>query len=369
VTIAPPSDLAPRIASLNPDDFVVPHGREEEWRFVPIDRAQVFFNVQPDAASVQADPGEFVRMVPAGEVSDDWLPTDRAAAIARAHVRDAVSIDIPANTSVAEPIVVSLRNSGAMNYLHLTMNIAAHSEATIIVLHDVSSDVAGAIVTRLGDGARATVVHIVDGGRGRQMLHWYSSVGRDATLTGASVLLDGSLVRITPRVTYAGPGGDCEMLGVFLADGQHFFEQRIFVEHEPPHCRSNVVYKGALAGNEAHTVWVGDVLVRRSAIGTDTYEMNRNLLLNDGPRADSVPNLELETGDVASAGHASATGRFDDLQLFYLMSRGITEEQARQMVVRGFFADVIRRIPSPEWQGKLLERVDRRLGIGHVDDV
>jgi Fe-S cluster assembly protein SufD len=368
VTIAPPTDLAPRIASLNPDDFAVPSGREEEWRFVPIERAQVFFEKDPDASSVHADSSDVVRMVPANEVDDGWLPTDRAAAIARANVQHAIRIDIPANAEIAEPVVVALRNAGQMNYLHLSMDIGAHSDVTIIVLHDVSSDVSGAIVTKLGDGARATVVHIVDGGRGRQMLHWYSSLGRDAKLTGASVLLDGSLVRITPRVTYSGPGGDCEMLGVFLADGQHFFEQRIFVEHEAPHCRSNVVYKGALAGSDAHTVWVGDVLVRRTAIGTDTYEMNRNLLLNDGPRADSVPNLELETGDVASAGHASATGRFDDLQLFYLMSRGITEEQARQMVVRGFFADVIRRIPSPEWQTKLFERVDRRLGISGASD-
>ena len=154
-----------------------------------------------------------------------------------------------------------------------------------------------------------------------------------------------------------------ELLGAFLADQDQYLEHRIFVEHDHPHCSSNVVYKGALSGAGAHTVWVGDVLVRREAVGTDTYELNRNLLLDDGPRADSVPNLELETGDVASAGHASATGRFDDEQLFYLQSRGIPAALARQLVVRGFFVDVLSRIPSPQWQERVLERISARLGM------
>lgn len=346
----------------------MPTGREEEWRFVPMDKARVFFEDSTAAGAVLTDESEYVRMVPADQIVDNWLPTDRSAAIARANIQEAMVIQIPAQTQVTEPIVLTLRNQSALNYMHLTMDIGVQSEVTIIVLHDLASDVAGSIVTILGDGARANVVHVLDGGRGRNMLHWHSVIGRDASLTGATVLLDGSFVRMTPTVAYAGPGGSCELLGVFLADGEHFFEQRIFVEHSAPNCKSSVVYKGALAGDKAHTVWVGDVLVRRTATGTDTYEMNRNLLLNDGPRADSVPNLELETGDVASAGHASATGRFDDLQLFYLMSRGITEQQARQMVVRGFFADVIRRIPSEVWRAKLLERVDRRLGITVMPD-
>jgi Fe-S cluster assembly protein SufD len=110
-------------------------------------------------------------------------------------------------------------------------------------------------------------------------------------------------------------------------------------------------------------VWIGDVLVRREAIGIETYELNRNLLLTDGPRADSVPNLELETGDVISAGHASATGRFDDEQLFYLQSRGIPESVARQLVVRGFFVDVLSKIDDAELSGSLMRRIESKLGI------
>ena len=134
-----------------------------------------------------------------------------------------------------------------------------------------------------------------------------------------------------------------------------------------PHTRSNVGYKGALQGEGAHTVWVGDVLIRKAAEGTETYEQNRNLVLTDGCRADSVPNLEIETGEIAGAGHASATGRFDDEQLFYLQSRGIPEDEARRLVVHGFFADMISRIGVPvdrgaaDGRGRGRARQERRL--------
>ena len=153
------------------------------------------------------------------------------------------------------------------------------------------------------------------------------------------------------------------MLGAFLLTGDQFQEHRILVDHTQPHCTSNVIYKGALSGEGAHSVWIGDVLVRREAVGIETYELNRNLLLTDGPRADSVPNLELETGDVVGAGHASATGRFDDEQLFYLQSRGIPEPIARQLVVRGFFVDVLNKIDDAELSSSLMRRIESKLGI------
>ncbi len=120
-----------------------------------------------------------------------------------------------------------------------------------------------------------------------------------------------------------------------------------------PNCRSNVVYKGALQGRDAHTVWIGDVLIQAEAEGTDTYELNRNLLLTEGARADSVPNLEIETGEIVGAGHASATGRFDDEQLFYLQSRGIPEDEARRMVVRAFFTELLQQIGVPDLAERL----------------
>jgi Fe-S cluster assembly protein SufD len=122
-----------------------------------------------------------------------------------------------------------------------------------------------------------------------------------------------------------------------------------------------VTYKGALQGKGAHTIWVGDVLIRAAAEGTDTYELNRNLLLTDGTRADSVPNLEIETGQIQGAGHASASGRFDDDQLFYLQARGISELEARRLVVRGFLNEIIQQIDNPEVQVRLTKAIEDEL--------
>ncbi len=187
-------------------------------------------------------------------------------------------------------------------------------------------------------------------------------VGRDARFTQVVVTLGGDLVRLVNNVQYAGPGGSADLYGVYFADETQHQEHRLWVDHAVPNCRSNVKYKGALQGEDAHTVWIGDVRIRPAATGTDTYELNRNLVLTDGARADSVPNLEIETGEIVGAGHASATGRFDDEQLFYLCSRGIDAETARRLVVRGFFADVVQEIGLPELQDRLMGTIETRLG-------
>ncbi len=179
-------------------------------------------------------------------------------------------------------------------------------------------------------------------------------VGRDAHVRTFQASLGGDLVRINENVEYAGPGGELQMFGLYFVDAGQHIEHRLFVDHNQPHTKSNVVYKGGLQGDGAHSVWVGNVLIRKVAEGIETFETNRNLVLTDGCRADSVPNLEIETGEIKGAGHASATGRFDDEQLFYLQSRGITEDEARRLVVHGFFADIIRRIGVPEVEQRLL---------------
>lgn len=362
---APPLDLSPRVASANIEDFPVPAGREEEWRFAPVTELAAFMHPDPGAGSLTAKESTHVSIVAAADAAPTgWLPTDRPSAVARASVARVVNVRVGADEVVPEPIVVHLTGQGALSYGHIDVRLGRHAKATVVVVHDTTVDASGSIVTELGDGAELTMLSIVDGAADHvQLWQWHTSVGRDARFVGSVVTLGGRIVRIMPSVTYAGPGGSAELLGAFLADREQYFEHRIFIDHEQPHCSSNVVYKGALSGPGAHTVWIGDVLVRRTAVGIDTYEMNRNLLLDDGPRADSVPNLELETGDVVSAGHASATGRFDDEQLFYLQSRGLTEQLARQLVVRGFFVEVLARIPSQEWKDAILGRIESRLGM------
>ncbi|NLC97948.1 MAG: SufD family Fe-S cluster assembly protein, partial [Actinomycetales bacterium] len=182
--------------------------------------------------------------------------------------------------------------------------------------------------------------------------------------------LGGDLVRSSTNIDYRGPGGSADMYGVYFADAGQHLEHRLFVDHTAPKTRSNVEYKGALQGQGAHTVWVGNVLIRKVAEGIETFEQNDNLVLSDGARADSIPNLEIETGDIAGAGHGSTTGRFDDQHLFYLQSRGIEEAEARRLVVHGFFNDIIRRIGIDDLQERLMAAIEEELaGVENLEAV
>ena len=188
-----------------------------------------------------------------------------------------------------------------------------------------------------------------------------SPLGRDSKLTHIVVTFGGDLVRLCADTDFRGPGAELTMLGIYFVDGGQHLEHRVFVDHSQPKCFSRVTYKGALQGKDAHSVWIGDCLIREAADGTDTYELNRNLVLTEGAKADSVPNLEIENGEIEGAGHASATGRFDDEQLFYLMSRGVPEAEARRLVVRGFFAELINQIGVPEVVDHLMATVEAEL--------
>ncbi len=372
---APPSDLAPRIHSNDPDAHEVPNGREEEWRFTPIAQITDFFEGQSWAsigAEFAESDADFVSIREVGDAGEasavekaaEWQATDRPSAIARSRATQVVSIAIPAEREVAEVIVVDLKANGPANYGRIEIDAGPFSKATVVLRHDMTADANGVIVTNVSDQANLTVMNMYDGPRvSRHAWQWAATVGRDASFLGLTITLGGNFVRLVPSVRYAGPGGSGEMLGAFLATDGQFQEFRLLVDHNEPHCTSNVVFKGALAGSDTHTVWIGDVLVRREAVGIETYEMNRNLLLDDGPRADSVPNLELETGDVVGAGHASATGRFDDEQLFYLQSRGIPEALARQLVVRGFFVEVLDKVADDDLRSDVLRRIEERIGM------
>ena len=338
-----------RFTSTNPDAFGVPTGREEDWRFTPLapaarpagaaGRAGGELTVEvaaPDQVEVREVAGD------ADPVGSVLAPADRVSALALQRVRRAHLVTVPKGTSLAEPVMVTLRGSGEPAYGHLVIDVEPFAEAAVVLDHVGSARLAANVELRVGDGASLTVVSVQDWADDAVHVAAHAALlGRDARLRHAVVTFGGDLVRVSSTVRYAGPGGDAELLGLSFADAGQHQESRLYVDHAVPHCRSRVTYKSALQGRDAHTVWIGDVRIRPQAVQTDTYELNRNLLLTDGARADSVPNLEIETGEVAGAGHASATGRFDDLQLFYLMSRGIPAVEARRLVVRGFFADVI----------------------------
>jgi Fe-S cluster assembly protein SufD len=260
------------------------------------------------------------------------------------------------------PAVVRVTGHGGTAYLHLALHAATQSAGVVVLDHRGSGAIAANVEIDLEDASQLTVVSLQDWADDAVHVVTHSArLGRDARLKHVVVTLGGDLVRLNSVTRFTGPGAEVESLGLYFADAGQHQEHRLFVDHAVPHCVSRVTYKGALQGEGAHTVWIGDVLIRAAAEGTDTYELNRNLVLTDGARADSVPNLEIETGEIVGAGHASATGRFDDEQLFYLQSRGIREIEARRLVVRGFFVELVQRIGVPEVEQRLMASIEAEL--------
>ncbi|AJP01471.1 hypothetical protein TU94_08175 [Streptomyces cyaneogriseus subsp. noncyanogenus] len=351
-------------------DFPVPHGREEEWRFTPLERLRGLHDgtavATGDGVKVAVDAPEGVTVETVGRddarLGKAGTPVDRVAAQAYSAFERASVVTVPKETVLTEPIRIAVHGEGGVAYGHQVIELGAFAEAVVVIDHTGDAVLAANVEYILGDGAKLTVVSVQDWDDKAVHAGQHNAlVGRDASLKSIIVTFGGDLVRLHPRVNYAGPGGEVEMFGLYFTEkGQHQ-EHRLFVDHNVPHCKSNVVYKGALQGENAHAVWIGDVLIEAAAEGTDTYEMNRNLVLTDGARVDSVPNLEIETGEIVGAGHASATGRFDDEQLFYLMARGIPEHEARRLVVRGFFAELVQQIGVPDIEERLIAKIEQEL--------
>jgi len=363
-----PADVRPeRVRSFDPEVFGPPSGREEEWRFTPLDRLRVLLDgadsdAHLDVTSSLPEGVELVE-VPASEL-DVPAPVDRLAALAMQRSGSALVVRVPKALESDEPVVLTLRGTGTAEVVwgHVVLDVAEQARATVVLEHTGSAHYAACVSVLVGDGASLQLVQVQDWEDDAvHAAHVASRLGRDASLLSTQVTLGGDLVRVNETAEFTAPGGDVDLRGVSFADGGQHLEHRLLVDHSVPHCRSNVLYKSALHGDEAHTVWVGDVLIRAGATGTDTYELNRNLLLTPEARADSVPNLEIETGEIAGAGHASTTGRFDDEQLFYLQSRGIPADVARRMVVRGFFADVVERIGVPALEERLMTTIEAEL--------
>jgi len=377
----PESSRASRPTSFDVADFPVPTGREEEWRFSPVDRIAPLFAADTDG--VLAGHGVLTTVVEAPEVRVEIVerddarlgqagkPGDRTAATAWASFPRATVVTVPREavaSSVTSIRVEGVEGAGTHeapldpSASHLLVHAEPLSQGVVLIDHVGHASLTETVEIVADAGAHLTVVSVQDWAPGS--VHTSSHrlrIDRDATVKHIVVTLGGDVVRVTPDAEFVGEGASVKMLGLYFADAGQHQEQRLFVDHAVPNCISRVTYKGALQGEGAHTVWVGDVLIRAAAEGTDTYELNRNLVLTDGARADSVPNLEIETGVIEGAGHASATGRFDDEQLFYLRARGIPEADARRLVVRGFFAELIHEIGVPDVEERLLVAIEKEL--------
>lgn len=362
-------------------DHEVPTSKVEEWRFTPLRRfAPLFedtgtddregdpaldYQVEipqgvPDVANLA--PGQ----APRGTV---LVPEDLTAAVASARCEEALHLVAPKNAEIAEPFRVAITGRGAerRGNAHIVLETEESSSATFVLNHTGTAQYAQNVEMVVGNNSQMTVIALQDWDD--DALHiatHHARVGRDAKLKHIVVSLGGSGVRVNVIGELAAPGGEVENLGLYFSDADQFLEHRLFVDHAAPNCTSDVAYKGALQGAKARSVWVGDVLIRKQAEGTNTYELNRNLVLTEGARADSVPNLEIETGVIEGAGHASATGRFDETQLFYLMARGISEAEARKLIVRGFLNEIIQKIGVADVEEELTSVMEAELKIASL---
>ena len=365
------SSRGDRPTSFSLSDIAVPHGREEDWRFTPMRRIEKLFetqNFESESLGVRIDAPEEVLVE---EVTRDdqrlgsvLAPGDRTSVVAWNAFTSAQIVTVPKKTELSAPIMIDIDGDELTRVQHLALRVESQSVATIVMNHRGGGHGAlnQTVEIEAGDASDLTIVSIQEWDD--EFLHASNhriSIGRDAKVRHIIVTLGGDLVRICSDTDYRGPGGELTMLGLYFVDSGQHLEHRVFVDHSQPNCYSRVTYKGALQGKDAHSVWIGDCLIREAADGTDTYELNRNLVLSEGAKADSVPNLEIENGEIIGAGHASATGRFDDEQLFYLMSRGIAEADARRLVVRGFFAELIEQIGVPQVQEHLMNAIEKEL--------
>jgi len=356
-----------RPVSYDVADFSVPTNREAAWKYSPVAKLAPLFAEGLDGSRVEAgDPGvDGVKIAYVGRddarIGQAGIPEDRSSANAWSSFQEALVVEV----SGEEQKTAIIERSGfgdAARAAHVIVDVKQHARGLVILRHTGAAKLAENVEILVGDGANVTIVSLQEWDD--EALHASShfiAVGRDAYVKHIVVSLGGDVVRLNPTLHLNDQGADGELFGLYYADAGQHLEQQVYVDHAAPHTRSRVNYKGALQGEGARSVWIGDVLIRREAEGTDSYEENRNLILSDGTRADSVPNLEIETGDIEGAGHASATGRFDDEQLFYLMARGISEAQARRLVVHGFLNEIVQQIDSEEIASQLQEMLEREL--------
>jgi Fe-S cluster assembly protein SufD len=385
-TVAEALELAPVESHLHPEgsfdlaDHEVPTGREEIWRFTPLKRLRgLHIDAPLDGSDITIDvdaaPGVTAQSVAVADSVrglSGYVPVDRVSARAWQAAQSVFEVTIPADAEIEQPTTLRLSGGGVEHAAagHLLVRAGRFSKAVVIVDYSGSATWAENIEVVLEDGAQLTFVTVQDWNDDSvHVVTQHARVGRDATFKHVAVSLGGDVVRASTSADYIGTGGSVEMLGVYFADAGQHIEHRLFADHTAPKTKSDVLYKGALQGQDAHTVWIGNVLIRKEAEGIETFEQNDNLVLTDGAKADSVPNLEIETGEIEGAGHASTTGRFDDQHLFYLQSRGIPAEEARRLVVHGFFNDIIRRIGVPALQERLTASIEDELAehVGRLE--
>lgn len=276
---------------------------------------------------------------------------------------------VPRGVEVELPLqVIASANQAALGvWTHNLVVLEANSRVTLVESGQSGADHAGGFVDEMTelivrDGAQLRCVQLQEWDQSVNRLSTQRAVlGRDATINWLVVTLGARFSRADVQAFLNGPGASAEMLGLFFAEGRQFFDHHTMQIHNAPNASSDLLYKGTL-NDSSRSVFSGLIQVAPNAQKTDSYQLNRNLLLSDKARADSIPNLEIRANDVRCT-HGASVGPVDPEHLFYLMARGLSRNEATKLIVNGFFEPVVARIPLDGVRARLWQSIEQKMRL------
>jgi Fe-S cluster assembly protein SufD len=293
-------------------------------------------------------------------------PADgKFAALHAAFWRGGTFLYVPAGVSVDAPFHSLVWGTAGKTFSHTLAILAPGASATLVTeyvsrtgngqaLHN------GVIELLVQDGARLRFAAVQNWGRDVwQLTHERALVGRDAELDWVVASLGSRLTKSFQTVELDGQGASARMSGLFFADGNQHLDHDTQQNHNRPDTTSDLLYKGALK-EKGRSVWQGMIKVLPGAQRANGYQANRNLILEKSARADSIPGLEIEADDVRCT-HGATVGQLDPEEIFYLMSRGLPRIEAERLVVSGFFAPLMDRIPVDRLRERLAAAIQERV--------
>jgi len=374
----------------------VPTGAEEEWRYVELDFDLDALTLAADGGAPMA-PGPFLETALGGAVGKIQIidgrvvdvaldsadvsvkrlaevdrielaaPVDRDkfAAAHLAFATDGAVVSVRPGAVVQAPIVVDIQATqpGTITFPHLEFQVGTNAEAALIVVYRSPDGLEAVavpdVVLTAEDGAQLRFMSVqgwaeTTTGLVHQRLH----LGRDATGRIGEVGLGGKVARLDLWVDLEGAGSSAEVVGVYFGEDNQTLDYRMTINHIGRNTTSDVFMKGAVE-DYAQSVFTGLLRIEKDAVRSSAFETNRNLVLSEHAKAHSVPNLEILCNDVM-CGHGSSVGPLEDEYLYYLQSRGISRARAERMLVRGFFSEVIERLPIDSLAEPIEDAVFRR---------
>ena len=320
-----------------------------------------------DGTVVEADSSE-VNLARLADLDEERsfsvVPADhnKLAAAHTAFASDGLFVDIPDGQVMEVPLVVEVQATaaGTASFPHLSVRVGEHAEARVLVVYRSVDDTELLAVPEvdleLADGAilRYLSVQAMDEAA-TCVIHQRARLGRDSTSRIGEVGLGGRLGRLDLGVDLVGDGSSSEVVGVYFGEGSQTLDYRVVINHFGRNTSSDVFLKGAVE-DSAESVFTGLLRIEKEARRTQTFETNRNLVLSENAKAHSVPNLEILCDDVV-CGHASSVGPLEEDQLYYLQSRGLSKLRAERLLIKGFFQEVIDRLPIGEISDRVSEVV------------